>query len=94
MSAKRHRVGKGTCVKLRVKSGLSGRLLGTGVNEATRWPTETWSMHPPGDPYAATAQVTLFKDKGEWQAWTGNIWREEPRKNAQALARARNRCAT
>ena len=85
---KRHRTGRG---RLRAAKGHTAHLLTTGVNEATRWPTETYLVDPPGQPGMGTERLTLFKDGGKWHAWTGNILRPAERARAKAFARSRNR---
>ena len=52
--------------------------------------TESWVIHPPGDPGAAIAQFILFKSGGRWAVWTGNITRASIRKLGEQLAGVRN----
>lgn len=49
------------------------RRISKGVAPSTGWPIETWVIYEKGLPYDSVAQVQIFRDKGEWCAWTCSI---------------------
>lgn len=71
--------------------GLAARRVGTGVSKALRGaPTETWVVHPTGDPGAPVLQAEIYKQGLGWTAWTGSLTRATDRELAQRVAHARN----
>lgn len=71
--------------------GLEGRRLSTGVSKMMRGlPTETWVIHPIGEPGEPRLQVELFRNPGgTWVAWTGSFTRAADRSLAEEVAAAR-----
>jgi len=83
-----------TVVDPRTNERMEVRRIGTGTNRSLGGaPTETWVVHPSGDPGSAVLQVELYQPIGrhrEWTAWTGNVTRASHRELAQRVATARN----
>lgn len=77
--------------RIRVGLDQGARRIATGVAPATRWPTETWAIHPIGNPGASTHQFTLYKHEGRWYPWTGSIVRMADKNLAMKLALKRRR---
>lgn len=76
---------------LDIGDGLAARRVGTGVSKTLRGaPTETWVVHPYGDPGAPVLQAEIYKQGLGWTAWTGSLTRATDRKLAQRVAHARN----
>ena len=71
---------------------LVARRIGTGESKSMRAPTETWAVHPHGDPGGSVLQVQLFRQSGaRWAAWTGSYSRAKDRELAERVAAARNK---
>jgi len=74
--------------------GLAARRIETNASKSgsRERSTETWVVHPHGDPYGAVLQVQLFRPSGgrAWSAWTGQYIRARDRELAERVAAARN----
>ncbi len=69
--------------------GMHAVLLGTKVNKATGWPTETYVIRDADE--TPVLQVTLCKARDGWFAWTGSYVssRDAKVKLAERLAEIR-----
>lgn len=79
-------------MKIRLKA-FGARRLSEKVAPSTNWPLEVWVIHERGDAFASVAQVELFRDKGEWFAWTAGTVSQETKALAHELAKKRNAVA-
>jgi len=72
--------------------GLAARRITTGTSRTLQGATtETWVVHPHGDPGEPVLQADLYKEVGRpWTAWTGSFTRARDRELAQRVATARN----
>lgn len=79
--------------QLRLSDDLEARLVGTlGFNKTLKAPTETWVVHPTGEPGNSILQVEVYRPKGSlsWESWGGNYTRAHQRETAKLLVDARN----